>query len=150
MEIGVLNGETRRTMVDVAIKKVPHVEVEYCRFDFFRMYSHHQAKQKLEKTGCTFKLIKGTPLKLFLKLLKPWPKMGLIFIDGGKSYFEAKSDCDHSKTLMHDEIAVFHNHNFLGVMRMVDNIPRDKYRVNIIYLSDDSDTAFIKRISDSS
>jgi hypothetical protein len=70
----------------------------------------------------------------------------LIFIDGGKSYAEAKSDWENSKTLMHDETAVFiHNYEFQGVRIVVDDIPREEYHVRIISSPYDSDTALIKK-----
>jgi hypothetical protein len=72
--------------------------------------------------------------------------MDLIFIDGGKSFPEAKSDWENSKTLMHDRTAVFvHNYEFSGVRRMVDNIPRDKYQVKIIH--SEGEIALIKKRS---
>jgi hypothetical protein len=74
--------------------------------------------------------------------------MDLIFIDGGKSYAEVKSDWENSRTLMHDGTAVFvHNHNFSGVRRMIDTISREEYQVKIIHTPFDADTAIIKKKS---
>ena len=150
MEIGVLTGDNARTMVEVAIKNFPPNEVEYYGFDLFSSFSYRRVKQKLEKTGCKFKLFKGDTLKTLPKAVKTLPKMDLIFIDGGKSYREAKSDWDCSKTLIHDGTAIFvHNIDFPGVKRMVGNIPKDKYLVNILQSPNDSDTAFIQKIQHS-
>jgi len=146
MEIGVMNGDNARTMVEVAIKVSTNEEVEYYGFDFFTSSSFVQVRKKLEKTGCKFKLFKGDTLDILPKVAKALPQMDLIFIDGGKSYAEAKSDWEWSKTLMHDETVVFvHNYYFTGVRRMVDEIPRDKYRVEIIHPSNDSDTALVMK-----
>jgi predicted O-methyltransferase YrrM len=72
--------------------------------------------------------------------------MDLIFIDGGKTFAEAKSDWENSKTLMHDGTAIFvHNYEFSGVRRMVDSIPRDEYQVKIICPSSEGDVAYIKK-----
>jgi len=146
MEIGVLNGENAKTMVEVAVQNFPPEEVEYYGFDFFSGTSFHRVEQKLGKTGCKFELFKGDTIDTLPEAVKTLPKMDLIFIDGGKSYAEAKSDWEYSKTLMHDETAVFvHNYYFSGVKRMVDNMSRDKYQVEIIHPSNDSDTALVKK-----
>jgi len=147
MEVGVLNGDNARTMVEAAAQNFPPEEVEYYGFDFFSG-SEFQVWQKLEKTGCKFKLFKGDSGDTLPKAIKTLPKMDLIFIDGGKSYSEAKSDWECSKTLMHDGTAVFvHNYYFSGVRRMVDNISRDEYQVKVIHPSHDSETALIKKSS---
>lgn len=147
MEIGVLNGENAKTMVEAAIQNFPPEEVEYYGFDFFNSSSFHQVELKLEKTGCKFKLYKGDTVDTLPKAVKTLPKMDLIFIDGGKSYTEAKSDWENSKTLMHEDTAVFiHNYYFSGVKKMVDSISRDKYQVEIIHPPNDSDTALVKKM----
>ena len=150
MEIGVLNGENAKTMVEAVIQNFPPEEAEYYGFDFFNGSSLHEVEQKLEKIGCKFKLFKGDTADTIPRAVKTLHKMDLIFIDGGKSYAEAKSDWENSKTLMHDGTAVFvHNYYFPGVKRMVEGIPRDKYQVKIIHPPNDSDTALIKKkISD--
>jgi len=146
MEIGVFNGDNARRMVEVAIQNFPPDDVEYYGFDFFVGSKSQQVGQKLEKTGCKFKLFKGDTIYTLPEAVKTLTKMDLIFIDGGKSYTEAKSDWENSKTLMHDGTAVFvHNYKFSGVRRMVDNIPRDKYQVKIIHPRLDSETALIKK-----
>ncbi len=146
MEIGVFNGDNAETMIEMATQNSPPEEVEYYGFDFFSGANFRRVEQKLEKTRCKFKLFKGDTLDTIPEAVKTLPKMDLIFIDGGKSYAEAKSDWENSKTLMHDGTAVFvHNYEFPGVRKMVDNIPRDEYRVRIISSPSDSDTALIKK-----
>lgn len=146
MEIGVLDGENARTMVEVATKNVPIKEVEYYGFDFYDGPNFNRVRDKLERTGCKFKLFKGDTVETLPKAAKALPKMDLIFIDGGKSYAEAKNDWECSKALMHDGTAVFiHNYYFSGVKRMVDEIPRGEYRVEIIHPHDDPDTAMVKK-----
>jgi predicted O-methyltransferase YrrM len=146
MEIGVWNGDNAKTMVEVATQNFPPEEVEYYGFDFFDDYRLHQVEQKLEKTGCKFKLFKGDTLDTLAKAIQTLPKMDLIFIDGGKSLREAESDWINSKTLMHDATAVFvHNCEFSGVQRMINDIPKDIYHVTIIHPPAEGETALIQK-----
>ncbi len=146
MEIGVLNGDNARRMVEVALLNFPPDEVEYYGFDFFIDSTSKQVGQKLEKIGCKFKLFEGDTIDTLPKKVKTLPNMDLIFIDGGKSFTEAKNDWENSKTLMHDETAVFvHNYEFSGVRRMVDSIPQDNYQVKLIHTSSEGDIALIKK-----
>jgi len=146
LEVGVLKGENARTMVEVAINNFPPEEVEYYGFDFFGGSRYHQVKRKLKKTGCKIRLFKGNTVNTLPEAVKTLPKMDLIFIDGGKSYVEAKSDWEESKRLMYEKTAVFiHNYEFSGVQKMVDSIPRDEYQVKIIHVSHDANTAMIKK-----
>jgi len=146
MEIGVWNGENARTMVTVAMQNFPPEEVEYYGFDFFDEYRFRQVEEKLEKTGCKFKLFKGNTLDTLPKAAQTLPKMDLIFIDGGKSFREAESDWVNSQTLMHDATAVFvHNYEFFGVQRMITNIPSDIYQVTIIHPPAEGEVALIKK-----
>jgi len=133
-------------MLETVIKNVPPDHVEYYGFDLFDYYSIRQVEQKLEKTGCKIKLFKGDSMRTLPEAVKSLPKMDLIFIDGGKSPAEAKSDWENSRTLMHEETAVFvHNYGFSGVRRMVDNIPRQQYHVRIIQTSSEGEIALIKK-----
>ena len=148
MEIGVLNGENAKAMIEAAIENLPPEEVEYYGFDFFSSDSLEPIEKKLEKTGCKFRLFKGDTADTLPRSVKDLPQMDLIFIDGGKSYSEAYNDWMCSRLLMHDKTAVFvHNYDFSGVQKMVDEIPKDKYRVEIIHTPNDEDTAVIKEIS---
>jgi len=149
MEIGVADGENARNMVSVAIRNFSPEEVEYYGFDLFsgngdsRM---EQVKQKLRDTACKFKLFKGDSVKSLPEIVKTLPKMDLIFIDGGHPYATAKSDWENSKSLMHNNTAVFfHNYDFLGPKRVVDNISREEYQVKIIHPQFDCDTALVKK-----
>ena len=144
MEIGVYNGENAKTMVEVAIQNSPADEVEYYGFDFFSGREYHEVKQKLEKTGCKFQLFKGDTLDTLPESVKKLPKMDMIFIDGGKSYREARNDWENARTLMHERTTVFvHNYEFTGVKRMVDNIPREEYQVKIIRPRFEGQTALV-------
>ena len=128
------------------METIPPEEVEYYGFDFFSGCASREVGQKLRETGCKFRLFEGDTVDTLPKAVKTLPKMDLIFIDGGKSYAEAKSDWENSKTLMHEGTAVFiHNYDFTGVRRMVDTVPRDKYEIEIIRPPYDADTAFIKK-----
>ena len=146
MEIGVYTGENARTMVEAAIRNVPPDEVEYYGFDFFMETRSREVRKKLEKTGCKFKLFKGDTIDTLPKVVTTLPKMDVIFIDGGKSYTEARSDWEHSKTIMHDRTAVFvHNADFSGVRSMVDSISRSQYRVEIFHAPLEGEIALIKK-----
>jgi len=146
MEIGVLNGDNAKSMVEAAIHNAPPDSVEYYGFDLFADYSCRQVERKLEKTGCKSRLFEGDTMRTLPKAVRILPKMDLIFIDGGKSFAEAESDWENSNMLMHQETAVFvHNYEFSGVHRMVDNIPRDKYQVRIIHTSSEGKIALIKK-----
>jgi len=146
MEIGVLDGENAVSMVNLATRNSPPEKVEYYGFDLFEGSTFHEVTEKLAKTGCTFRLFKGDSVETLPSAVKTLPRMDLIFIDGGKSYSEAKSDWENSRKLMHDETAVFvHNLNFPGVKRTVDSISRSEYRVEIIHAPSEPETALIKK-----
>ena len=149
MEIGVADGENAGNMVKTAMRNFSPEEVEYFGFDLFegdgdsRM---QQVRRKLKKTGCKFELFKGDSVKTLSEVVKALPKMDLVFIDGGHSYVTVKSDWENSKSLMHDETAVFfHNYDFLGPKRVVDDISQEKYQIKILHPPSDYDTALIKK-----
>lgn len=149
MEIGVADGENARTMVTVTSRNFPAEVLEYYGFDTFVGNNDSQlerVRQKLKKTGCKFKLFKGDSMETLPKIVKELPKMDLIFIDGGHSYPTVKSDWENSKSLMHDETAVFfHNFDLSGVKRVVDGIPRETYHVKILHPPSDCETALVKK-----
>lgn len=148
MEIGVFNGDNAKSMVETAIQNSPPQTVEYYGFDYFTDYSSRHVGRKLEKTGCRYRLFEGDTVDTLPEAVGILPKMDLIFIDGGKSFAEAESDWENSKTLMHDGTAVFvHNIEFSGVRRMVDNIPRDEYHVRIIHTPSEGTIALIEKTS---
>lgn len=146
MEIGVADGENAGTMVKVAMQNFSPEEVEYYGFDLFEGNRDSRVRQKLEQIGCKFELFKGDSVKTLPKMMKTLAKMDLIFVDGDHSYATVKSDWENSKSLMYEETAVFfHNYSFSGVKRVVDNISREEYRVEIIHPPSDCDTAFVKK-----
>jgi predicted O-methyltransferase YrrM len=147
MEIGVLNGENAKTMVEAALQNVAPTAVEYYGFDYFNRSQFNEVQSKLEKTGCTVALFQGDSTSTLPKVLQTLPKMDVIFIDGGKTRTEAFSDWEASKTLMHDRTAVFvHNYEFSGVRWMVDHIPRDAFQVTILHPLGDAATACITKV----
>lgn len=147
LEIGVHDGENARTMVEAAIQHVPPDEVEYYGFDFFAGSRLRDVERKLKAAGCTVHLFKGDSVDTLPRAAQTLPNMDVMFIDGGKSYAEAKSDWEHAKTLMHPGTAVFvHNYGFSGVRRMVDAINRVGYRVDVLHPPSDYATARITRI----
>ena len=146
LEIGVYNGENARSMVKAAAKNSPPHEVEYHGFDFFSHYSTSRVGRRLDETGCRYRLIEGDTMETLPEAAKTLPMMDLIFIDGGKSYREAVSDWENSSLLMHDGTGVFvHNVGFMGVGRMVDEIPRDRYVVETFYAPTEGSVALIRK-----
>jgi len=149
MEIGVADGENAKSMAMAASNNFPIEEVEYYGFDLFGWNGDSHMRRvikKLEATGCKFKLFRGDSTITLPKLVEDLPMMDLIFIDGGHSYPTANSDWENSKNLVHDETAVFfHNYDFSGPKRVVDNISRIEYDVKILYPPSDSATAFVKK-----
>jgi predicted O-methyltransferase YrrM len=146
LEIGVYNGENARSMIKTAIQYVPLHEVEYYGFDFFSHISTNRVGRRLDETGCRYRLYKGNTMDTLPEAVKTLPKMDLIFIDGGKAYREAMSDWENSSLLMHDGTGVFvHNVDFSGVGRMVDEISRNRYEVEILYVQSEGSVALIRK-----
>jgi len=146
MEIGVYNGNNAAAMVKAASENHPPEQVEYYGFDFFHHYTTEHIAEKLDKLGCKHKLIQGNTLDTVPKAAETLPEMDFIFIDGGKSYREASSDWQGSSKLMHRDTAVYvHNAGFTGVNRMLQDIPRDKYNVDIFNARFEGRVALIKR-----
>ena len=147
MEIGVYNGENAISMINAATKRSPPHLVEYFGFDFFKRYNINQITEKLRQTGCKFKLFQGDTLDTLPKIVDNLPKMDVIFIDGGKSYKEAMNDWRNSAKLMHGKTGVFvHNAGFSGVRRTIDEIPEDRYKLDIFSPPGEGLVAHIKEI----
>ena len=133
-------------MVEAAIQDIPSQKVEYYGFDFFSNNSTSRVGRRLDETGCRYRLYKGNTMDTFPEAAKTLPKMDLVFIDGGKSYREAMSDWENSALLMHDGTGVFiHNVGFSGVGKMVDEIPRDRYEVEIFNAPSEGSVALIRK-----
>jgi predicted O-methyltransferase YrrM len=146
MEVGVYLGDNAVKMIETAIQNFPPSEVEYYGFDFFSYNRALQVERKLKKTGCKYRLFEGNSLDTLPEVSKFLPEMDLIFIDGGKSFAVAQSDWENSKLLIHDNTGVFvHNVDFSGVRKMVANISRDKYQVELFYMPSEGEVAIIKK-----
>ena len=148
MEIGVYNGENAVSMIKTSIKIHPANEVEYYGFDFFSQYNVEHIKKKLDALECKYNLFKGNTMDTVPEAATSLPMMDLIFIDGGKSYKVAVSDWECSSRLMNEGTGVFvHNVDFSGVGRMVDDIPQDRFSLEIFYAQSEGKVALIKRKS---
>jgi predicted O-methyltransferase YrrM len=105
----------------------------------------------LEGLGCTFELFAGDTLDTLPASIASLPKMDVIFIDGGKSLREARSDWKNCERLLHDRTGVFvHNADFPGVHRMLAQISRDTYRVDTFRVRSEGRVAFITQRASSS
>jgi predicted O-methyltransferase YrrM len=147
MEIGVYTGENAVSMVQTAIEHAADPqEVEYYGFDLFWNASSDQVGQQLAELGCTVALFEGNTLETLPRSVASLPQMDLIFIDGGKSLAEATSDWQYSERLVHDGTAVFiHNADFPGVRRMLDQVSRKKYVVEIFQVPSEGQVATVTR-----
>ena len=115
-------------------------------FDLFVNASSDQVGRKLERLGCTFALFEGDTLETLPISVASLPKMDLIFIDAGKSFTEAMSDWQNAELLLHDRTGVFvHNADFTGVRRMLDQVSREKHRVEIFQIPSEGRVALITR-----
>ncbi len=133
LEIGVANGDNAKNMIETAKENYPSEKIEYYGFDRFSKYSQKkEVEKKLSKTNCKFELYKGDSTNSLPQNIERLPKMDLIFIDGGHEYQTVKSDWENSKKLMKGDTGTFfHNYNFSGPKRVVDNISKEKFSVDI-------------------
>ena len=147
VEIGVYTGENAFSMVKTAIEHAPDPrEIEYYGFDLFLNVPPDQIRQKLERLGCTVALFGGNTLETLPSSVGSLPKMDLIFIDAGKSFVEATSDWQNTERLVHDSTGVFvHNADFPGVRRMIDQVSRERYRIEVFSVPSEGSVALITR-----
>jgi predicted O-methyltransferase YrrM len=147
LEIGVYTGENAVRMIEAALENVAAPgEVEYYGFDFFSDSGLERVGHKLEALGCTFQLFEGNTLDTLPRSLPSLPKMDLIFIDGGKSFREAVSDWENAERLVHAGTGVYvHNAGFLGVRRMLAEVSRASYHVEVFRAPSEGKVALITR-----
>ena len=148
MEIGLLNGDNAKNMVEMAQTESPNEAIEYYGFDVFENNRKNTVSKKLESTGCDFELFSGDSKKTLPTIVDKLPKMDLIFIDGGHDYETVKNDWENSRKLMHKRTGVFfHNYDYSGVEKVVNNISTSSYDVEILDPSSDYRTAFVRIIN---
>jgi predicted O-methyltransferase YrrM len=147
LEIGVFSGDNAASMVEAALETAADPkEVEYYGFDYFVNGGAERVGRQLEALGCTVELFEGDTLDTLPASVASFPKMDLIFIDGGKSFKEAKSDWESVERLMHDGTAVYvHNADFPGVRRMLGKISRDSYLVEVFRAPSEGKVALITK-----
>jgi len=137
-------------MIECAKRNYQAEEVEYYGFDIFggawsRDAAFERVKQKLLKTGARIKLYRGDSTETLPKSIGGLPKMDLIFIDGGHSYPTVRSDWENSKHLMNHQTAVFfHNYDFPEPRKVVENIPREEFSVQLLNSPSDYEMALVK------
>jgi len=146
MEIGVYNGDNAVSMVKSALRVCQPGEVLYVGFDFFSQYKREKVAERMEELGCRYRLFQGNTVDTLPSVIDSLPLMGIIFIDGGKSYPVASSDWEWSSRLMHDKTGVFiHNAGFRGVARVVKGISREVYHVDVFDEASEGKVALIKK-----
>jgi predicted O-methyltransferase YrrM len=147
LEIGVYTGENAVRLAETAIENAADPqEVEYYGFDFFWESSSDQVGRKLEALGCRYELFEGNTLETLPNAVASLPKMDLIFIDGGKSFWEATSDWENAERLLHDRTGVYvHNAGFPGVRRMLARVSREQYKVEIFRAPSEGRVALITK-----
>ncbi|NIQ07806.1 MAG: class I SAM-dependent methyltransferase [Candidatus Korarchaeota archaeon] len=152
LEIGVHTGENAKNMVEAANENFPVDQIEYYGFDTFSGVLGRQkqdpnlqkVKRKLRETGCQFKLYKGDSKETLPTHLEELPTMDLIFIDGGHDYPTVRSDWDHARHLMGSHTATFfHNADWQGPRRVLENISRQEYTVELLNPPSDSLMAMV-------
>lgn len=150
MEVGIANGENAKRMVDTAKTHSPSEKIRYYGFDIFSENVPEEkdsqlksVKRKLNDTGCNFTLFKGDSTTTLPNNVHKLPIMDLIFIDGGHAYQTVKSDWSHSKRLMDTNTAIFfHNADWKGPKKVINNIPQEKYIIKSI--DPPSDTPIVR------
>ena len=147
MEIGVYTGENAASMVETAIEETDDSrEVEYYGFDLFANASSDRVGRRLERLGCTVALFEGNTLDTLPGAVGSLPKMDLIFIDAGKSFAEATSDWQNAERLVHDGSGVYvHNADFPGVHKMLNQVSRETYRVEMFWVPSEGRVALITK-----
>jgi|GEM_PF-1142469 len=149
LEIGVFNGNNAKNMIKLINRNTTCEEARYYGFDTFDGSFNNrldEVREKIGKLNCEFELIPGDSRETLPNKVEELHQMDLIFIDGGHAYPVAKSDWEHCKKLMGEETAVFfHNYDYSGVKKVVDNIPQSKFAVEILDPPSESRTARVSR-----
>ncbi len=154
MEIGTWNGSHAVAMIEAAKKHWSPEEIEYYGFDLFEDIDEstveaevskspppmNEVKKKLEKTGARIMLYRGNTLHTLPEVVKNFPKMDFIFIDGGHSLETVQNDWDCSSQLMHDQTVLifddYWNREDSGCKKIVDSINRKEFLVEILKPTD--------------
>jgi hypothetical protein len=169
MEIGTSSGQTAIGMIKVAGKFQLNEEsdIQYYGIDLFETGNTKDweaeftggyvpptketvKNQLMNETGAKITLV-AVDSRLVQKTHYPvvagWPKMDLIFIDGGHSLETVASDWEYAKSSMHEKTVVvlddyFPELPFIGAKTVVDNIDRSVFDVKIMPEIDDYTHSF--------
>jgi hypothetical protein len=153
MEIGTSSGQTAIGMIRVAGQFSKESGISYYGVDLFESGKPSQWEQEFtggyippKKADVEARLRAETAAEITLVAIdsndlprsppESWPKMDLVFIDGGHRVETVASDWKFVQTLMHDETIVvfddvFEELPFVGAKSIVDAIDRSKYDVKI-------------------
>jgi hypothetical protein len=153
MEIGTSSGQTAIGMIRVAGQFSEEDQIAYYGIDLFESGKPSQWEQEFTggyvppaKADVEARLRNETAADITLVAIdsndlprsppESWPKMDLVFIDGGHRVETVASDWKFAQTLMHDKTIVvfddvFEELPFIGAKITVDAIDRSKYDVKI-------------------
>ena len=146
LEVGVYNGDNAVSMVKAALRLSEPDMIVYYGFDFFKYYSKDRVADKLEDLGCEYMLFEGDSTDTLPEVVSSLADMDIVFIDAGKAYKVVSSDWNSVSRLMHVDTGVFfHNVDYSGVGRVVDEIPRDEYSVEVFYETGEGKIAVVKK-----
>ena len=159
LEIGTSSGQTAIGMIRVAGKFSEEDQIAYYGIDLFESGKPSQWEQEFTggyvppaKADVEARLRNETAADITLVAIdsndlprsppESWPKMDLVFIDGGHRVETVASDWKFAQTLMHDKTIVvfddvFEELSFIGAKITVDAIDRSKYDVKISNEVDD-------------
>lgn len=151
LEIGVYDGENAIRMLKIN----PTIKTNYYGFDLFEDITRLQFQKEiaiqpltlkkvedkiLEETNTNPHLYKYDTLKLKKSFFKKFPKMDLIFIDGGHSIETQRNDWSLIKNLMHKNTIViiddYWNLPNSGCSFMTEELDRKKYNLKVLPIID--------------
>lgn len=136
-----------KKLISSALNNYEPDQIEYYGFDIFQenppkrdeeirvMESKEmeEVRKYLADTGADINLFAGNTRETLPRYIEDLPKMGFVYIDGGHSYETVKSDWNYvQKIINKNSTVVFDDYNLDGPRKVVDNLDRDRFTVEII------------------
>ncbi len=150
MEIGTWNGKRAVQMIEQAKKFHSPETIEYFGFDLFETMDAAQfadeiskqpptigqVRERLSATGARVNLYKGDTTKTLPEMVRTFPPMDVVFIDGGHSYNTILSDWQNAANVMGPRTRVIFDDYWLnrkdGAAPIVDAINKEEYHVELL------------------